>query len=76
MYWSRRNWSLGILIAYVIEYTLAGFTTFVTILGRYNYSYSSDQICSCWSVLEQDSKKGFITNLETTFTSFVTGETA
>jgi hypothetical protein len=62
---------LGILIAYVMGYALAGFTTFVTILGRYNFS--SDQICSCCSVLEQDSRKGFLTNLKTTFTNFAVG---
>jgi hypothetical protein len=62
---------LGIIIAYVMGYALAGFTTFVTILGRYNYN--SDQICSCCSVLEQDSKKGFITNLKTTFSNFAIG---
>jgi hypothetical protein len=33
-------------------YALAGFTTFATILGRYNYG-SNDKIDSC-SVLEQD----------------------
>jgi hypothetical protein len=63
--------TLGIIIAYVIGYALAGFTTFVTILGRYNFS--SDQICSCCSVLEQDSRKGFLTNLKTTFTTFAVG---
>jgi hypothetical protein len=62
---------MGIAIAYMMGYALAGFTTFVTILGRYNYS--PDQICSCCSVLEQDSKKGFLTNLKTTFKNFVTG---
>jgi len=62
---------LGIIIAYVMGYALAGFTTFVTILGRYNYN--SDQICSCCSVLEQDSKKEFITNLKTTFSNFAIG---
>jgi hypothetical protein len=36
--------TLGIIIAYVMVYTLTGFTTFVTILGRYNYS--SGQTCS------------------------------
>jgi hypothetical protein len=63
--------AFGIIIAYVMGYALAGFTTFVTILGR--YKYSSEQICSCCSVLEQDSRKGFITNLKTTFTNFLTG---
>jgi hypothetical protein len=62
---------IGILIAYVMGYTLAGFTTFVTILGR--YKFSSDQICSCCSVLEQDSRKGFLTNLKTTFRNFAVG---
>jgi hypothetical protein len=62
---------LGILIAYVMGYTLAGFTTFVTILGR--YKFSSDQICSCCSVLEQDSRKGFLANLKTTFKNFAVG---
>jgi hypothetical protein len=62
---------IGILIAYVMGYALAGFTTFVTILGRYNFS--SDQICSCCSVLEQDSRKGFLTNLKTTFGNFAVG---
>jgi hypothetical protein len=62
---------LGILMAYLVGYVLAGFTTLVTILGRYNFS--SDQICSCCSVLEQDSRKGFLTNLKTTFTNFAVG---
>jgi hypothetical protein len=61
----------GILIAYVMGYALAGFTTFVTILGRYNFS--SDQTCSCCSVLEQNSRKGFLTNLKVTFKNFVVG---
>jgi hypothetical protein len=65
--------TLGITIAYLSGYVLAGFTTFVTILGRYNYSSDSNQICSCCSVLEQDSKKGFLTNLKTTFTNFAVG---
>ena len=49
---------------------LQGFPHFVTILGRYNYD---SEICSCCSVLEQDSKKGFIRNLRTTFTNFGIG---
>ncbi len=59
----------GIIIAYIMGYGLAGFTTFVTILGRYNYG--SNQMCSCCSVLEQDSRKGFFTNLKITFANFV-----
>jgi hypothetical protein len=62
---------LGIIIAYVMGYALAGFTTFVIILGRYNYS--SNQMCSCCSVLDQDSRKGFFINLKITFTNFIIG---
>jgi len=65
---------MGIAIAYAMGYALAGFTTFITILGRYNLRSSSYQdMCSCCSVLEQDSSKGFVSNLCTTFRNFVAG---
>lgn len=63
----------GIAIAYSLGYALAGFTTFATILGRYNYGSPSQTICSCCSVLEQDSQKGFIPNVKTTLKNFVVG---
>jgi hypothetical protein len=65
----------GIVIAYIMGYVLAGFTTFATILGRYNYYSSSNQtMCGCCcSVLEQNSHKGFISNLKTTFKNFTVG---
>jgi hypothetical protein len=63
----------GIAIAYVMGYALAGFTTFITILGRYNYGTPGKNMCSCCSVLEQDSEKGFISNLKTTFKNFADG---
>jgi hypothetical protein len=63
----------GIVIAYILGYALAGFTTFVTILGRYNYGPHNQNMCSCCSVLEQDSKRRFISNLETTFKNFADG---
>jgi hypothetical protein len=63
----------GIVIAYVLGYALAGFTTFATILGRYNYGSGQIMMCSCCSVLEQDSNKGFIPNLKTTFRNFAVG---
>ena len=63
----------GIAIAYSLGYALAGFTTFATILGRYNYGSPNQTICSCCSVLEQDSNKGFISNLKTTFKNFAIG---
>lgn len=64
---------LGIVIAYSLGYVLAGFTTFVTILGRYDYGSTKQTMCSCCSVLEQDSQKGFISNLKTTFKNFAVG---
>jgi hypothetical protein len=52
---------VGISVAYVMGYTLASFTTFATILGRYDYrSDKTMMMCSgCCSHLEQDSNKGF-----------------
>lgn len=69
----------GIAIAYAMGYALAGFTTFVTILGRYDNQYHDKEendnrgIDSCCSVLEQDSTLGFISNLKATFTNFGVG---
>lgn len=65
---------VGIPIAYAMGYALAGFTTFATILGRYNYG-SNDKIDSCCSVLEQGAGSGFIPNLKITFRNFVLGIT-
>ncbi|HEY8140294.1 MAG TPA: hypothetical protein VIE86_04355 [Nitrososphaera sp.] len=65
---------VGIPIAYAMGYALAGFTTFATILGRYNYG-SNDKIDSCCSVLEQGAGSGFIPNLKTTFRNFGVGIT-
>ena len=62
-----------IAIAYSLGYALAGFTTFATILGRYNYGSPNQTICSCCSVLEQNSQKGFISNLKITFKNFALG---
>jgi hypothetical protein len=58
----------GIVIACAMGYALAGFTTFIAILGRYRYNLSSSKqdMCSCCSVLEQDTGKGFIPNLSIT----------
>ncbi|MGI9012431.1 MAG: hypothetical protein ACR2F1_14770, partial [Nitrososphaeraceae archaeon] len=57
-------------------YALAGFTTFMTILGRYSsFSTNSNNIKieSCCSILEQQSQKGFLTNMLLTFKSFIHG---
>jgi hypothetical protein len=64
---------VGILIAYAMGYALAGFTTFATILGRYNYYGSSRKIDSCCSVLEQGAGSGFLSNLRITFRNFAVG---
>jgi len=65
---------IGIPIAYAMGYGLAGFTTFVAILGRYNYG-SNRKIDSCCSVLEQGAGLGFISNLKIIFKNFVIGIT-
>jgi hypothetical protein len=62
---------LGITLAYIIGYTLAGFTTFMTILGR--YTGNGLKIDSCCSVLEQQSNKGFLSNMFLTFRYFIKG---
>ena len=60
-------------------YALAGFVTFVTILGRYSKNRQSGKeqsiegIDSCCSVLGQDSTQRFMPNLKTTFTNFASG---
>src|SRR5919108_5977781 len=63
----------GLSIAYVMGYALAGFTTFITILERYNLDWKNQGMCSCCSVLEQDSSKGFVPNLSSTFRNLVIG---
>jgi hypothetical protein len=68
----------GIAIAYMMGYALAGFTTFITILGRYNNHQGENHTStkkkdSCCSVLEQDPSQGFLFNLKTTFMYFALG---
>jgi hypothetical protein len=66
---------IGIPIAYAMGYALAGFVTFIAILGRYNYISNNGKIDSCCSVLEQGAGSGFIPNLKITFKNFVIGIT-
>lgn len=61
----------GIIVGYVLGYALATFTTFMTILGRYDLR--NTKIDSCCSVLEQQSNKGFFTNFLITFKNFGKG---
>ncbi|HET6779969.1 MAG TPA: hypothetical protein VFH09_02265 [Nitrososphaera sp.] len=56
------------------NHALAGFTTFIAILGRYSYA-SNNRIDSCCSVLEQGAGSGFIPNLKISFKNFVIGIT-
>lgn len=60
---------IGIILGFVLGYGLSTFTTFAIILGRSDYS---KQMCSCCSVLEQDSK-GFLSVLLKTFKNFMIG---
>lgn len=67
----------GILIAYLLGFVLAGFSTFMTILGRYDFEKNENvkQMRGCCSFLEENSNKGFIYNLVTTFLNFKRGFT-
>jgi len=70
----------GILIAYVLGFTIAGFSTFMTILGRYDFDFDykrgqTQEIGGCCSFLEENSNKGFIFNLISTFLNFNKGFT-
>lgn len=60
---------IAITMSYILGYGLAGFTTFATILGRYNLEHVMG---GCCSVLEHESK-GFMPNLSRTFKNFVVG---
>lgn len=60
----------SISLGYILGYGLSAFTTFVTILGRYDYN---SEICSCCSILEQESNKSFMYNVFITFKNFACG---
>jgi hypothetical protein len=65
---------VGIVIAYAMGYGLASFSTFVIILGRYNYGSNEKGICSCCSVLEQQTENnGFVPALKSSFKNFIKG---
>jgi len=63
---------IGIPIAYVMGYSLATFTTFAIIIGRYSYG-ADNRIDSCCSVLEQETSAGFLSSIMTTFKNFCMG---
>ncbi|MDE1725463.1 MAG: hypothetical protein KGH76_06170 [Thaumarchaeota archaeon] len=60
----------GITTSYVLGYGLASFTTFCTIIGRYD---TSNELDGCCSALEHDGRHGFVANLKTTFKNFREG---
>ncbi|MDE1765301.1 MAG: hypothetical protein KGI27_03385 [Thaumarchaeota archaeon] len=59
----------GVAMSYILGYGLAGFTTFVTILGRYNLERVMD---GCCSVLENEND-GFVSSLKITLKNFAIG---
>jgi len=61
----------GISIGFVLGYALAGFSTFATILGRYNLDNVMDGCCSALDCKD----RRFIPNLKTTFRNFAVGVT-
>ena len=60
---------IGIYIAIVLGFAFAGFTTFVTILGKSHGKH----IHGCCSVLETGVTPSFLENLKTTFSDFGKG---
>jgi hypothetical protein len=63
---------IGVPLAYAMGYGLATFTTFATILGRYQYG-SGSKIDGCCSVLEQEESNGFLSSIIQTFKNFGSG---
>ncbi|OLD41220.1 MAG: hypothetical protein AUI60_02515 [Thaumarchaeota archaeon 13_1_40CM_2_39_4] len=61
----------GISIGFVLGYALAGFSTFATILGRYNVDNVIDGCCSSLDCKD----RRFTPNLKTTFRNFAVGIT-
>lgn len=67
--------ALGIAIALVMGYGLAGIVTFLTILGRRSSDRGGD-MCgdrSCCSLLEDPLRRGFLANLYGTLRDFARG---
>jgi hypothetical protein len=65
----------GIAIAYILGFALAGFSTFMTILGRYNFKDQGNlkPVQGCCSFLEESTNKGFFYSMIFTFQSFKKG---
>lgn len=68
--------SFGIIMAYIMAYAFAGFTTFASILGRSARAQNEDEIiCGCSEMAEHshDSRIGFKEGIKQTFVNFVRG---
>ena len=61
----------GISIGFILGYALAGFSTFASILGRYNMNSVMDGCCSALDCKEM----GFVSGLKTSFRNFGLGVT-
>ena len=66
---------LGIVIAYFLGFAIAGFSTFMTILGRWDFDDDGNikKVQGCCSFLEGNSNKGFLFNMKFTFLNFGKG---
>ena len=74
--------ALGIMMAYLMAYALAGFTTFVSILGRTRIAMKINEtehidaiVCGCSHMTEHSTSSpgGYLVSLKQTFQSFVFG---
>jgi hypothetical protein len=65
----------GIVLSYIMGYALAGFSTFMAILGRCDFDNKStvNAANGCCSFLEENANKGFGFNLVATFLNFKKG---
>lgn len=61
----------GISVGFLLGYTLAGFSTFASILGRYNLDNVMDGCCSALNCKD----KRFIPSLTSSFRNFAVGMT-
>jgi len=68
---------LGIVSSYILGFSMAGFSTFMSILGRHDFNNKSNMKIEggCCSFLDEMSSKGFIFNLVETFINFKRGLT-
>jgi hypothetical protein len=65
----------GIVLSYIMGYALAGFSTFMAILGRCDFDNKStvNAANGCCSFLAENANKGFGFNLVATFLNFKKG---